>query len=352
MTTKPVREQDEDGRPPSPHTVSVVIPTRNRPESLSRTLDALARQDRLPDEVVVVDASDRPPGEDALRAAHPGLPIVLLRAPAGVCSQRNAGIRRARGSHVLLCDDDIEPPPHYLSTLLDYLDDHPGAGAVSGLVCEPDRSGDSALEFSAPRIRSLLFAFLFQGTVWGDTEAIVGGPLAALPLRLVKRWYRHRGNTWSAAGWPLVTQVQRPVFHTRIYGLGASLIRRDWLLASRYDERLGTHGIGDNYGVALGFPEGSRVAVLADLRVLHHRAVENRLNQADTYFQRVLALDYFMRTRPQFSRLNTLWLAWSLVGNLIRFALQRRRALLGRTIRALGVVVTGRNPILRSRPHP
>lgn len=340
--------------PPSRPTVSVVIPTRNRPESLARTLGALERQERLPDEVVVVDASDRPADEDALISAHPALPIILLHAPAGVCSQRNSGIRRGRGSHVLLCDDDIEPPPGYILALLDYLNDHPAAGAVTGLVCEPDGSGEAPLEFSAPRVRSLLFAFIFQITVWGDTEAATGSRLTALPLSLLKRWYRHRGNTWSAAGWPLVTQVRRPVFHTSIYGLGAALVRRDWLLASPYDERLGTHGIGDNYGVALGFPGASPIAVLADQHVVHHRAAANRLEQTEAYFRRVLALDYFMRTSGRFSRLNTLWLVWSLLGNVARFALQRRRALLGRCFRALALVVTGRNPLLsvRTRSGP
>lgn len=332
--------------------ISVVIPTRNRPRSLERTLAALDRQDRQPDEVIIVDAGDQPLDEDALRAAHGTLPITCLRAPPGVCSQRNIGIRRAKGSHVLLCDDDIEPPTDYLTRLLRHLCAHPSTGAVTGMLCERDDSGAFSPGFPVPSLRHLLFAFVFQLTVWADVEAARGSWLTAPPLAALKRWYRLRGNTWSAAGWPLVTQVPNGTVRTAIYGLGAALVRRDWLLASPYDERLGTHGIGDNYGVALGFPGERSIAVLADLPVLHHRAPENRLDAADAEYRRLLALDYFMRTSRRFSFLNTACLAWSLLGKAAMSGLRRRRERLRRTLQALGIVVTGRNPLLPGSRSP
>lgn len=293
-----------------------------------------------------MDASDAPLDESILCAARNAFPVVYLQTLPGVCLQRNIGIRRARGSHVLLCDDDIEPPPDYLRRLTEYLHQHPSAGAVTGIVCEPDDVNGFSHGLQAPSFRHLLFSFLFQLTVWADVEVATGARLSGFPLMLLKRWYRLRGNTWSLAGWPLVTQARGPVLHTATYGLGAALVRRDWLLASPYDERLGAHGIGDNYGVALGFPGERPIAVLKDLPVLHHRAEENRLDPADAYLRRVLALDYFMRKSPRFSRLNTAFLAWSLVGKAIIFALRRRSDMLRRTIRALGLVMSARNPLV------
>ena len=336
---------DSAGRP---LTISVVIPTRNRRGSLARSLAALVQQTRAPEEVLVVDASDRPLDGAALSVAHPGLPITCLHAPPGVCSQRNLGIGRARGSHVLLLDDDIEAPADYLERLAGHLDGHPSEGAVTGVLCEPDGSGATIREFSVPSVRYLVFAFLFQLTVWSDVEAVRGSRIIAVPLAAIKRWYRRRGNGWSLAGWPLVTQ---PRGHTAIYALGAALVRRDWLLASPYEERLGAHGIGDNYGVALGFPVDRGVAVLTDLPVLHYRATDNRLDPVEAYYQRVLALDYFLRTSGRFSRASPLWLAWSMVGNMVAFALRNRWDLVGPTVRAFGVVVTARNPLLASDGH-
>lgn len=327
--------------------ISVVIPTRNRPDSLERTLRALGRQSRPPDEVIIVDASDRPPDGEALRAANPSLPLLVLRSDPGVCSQRNLGIRRASGSHVLLCDDDIEPPAEYLERLIEHLAAHPATGAVTGAILEPGASGELRPAFPRPSLRRLFFAFIFHLTVWGDVEAVDAGRVGAAPLRLLKRWYRRRGNRWSPAGWPLVTQVEQPAMRTAIYTLMATLVRRDWLLASPYDERLGPYGIGDNYGVAIGFPGERSIDVLVDLPVLHHREATNRLDATKADYRRVLALDYFMRTSDRFSRLNTACLAWSLVGKAILLAIAGRGDRALRTLRALRVVATGRNPLLR-----
>jgi hypothetical protein len=250
---------------------------------------------------------------------------------------------------VLLLDDDVEPPPEYIARLAAHLEAHPSDGAVSGLIVEPDAAGAFPAGFETPSARHLLFAFVFQLTVWGDVGATRANAITAAPLAQLRRWYRRRGNTWSLAGWPLVTQVREPVVRTAIYGLGAALVRRAWLLDSPYDERLGAHGIGDNYGVALGLPAEHGVVVLADLPVRHHRVGENRLDAAEAHFRRVLALDYFLRTDTRFSRLNVAFLAWSLIGNAIRFALRGDRALLRCTLRALPLVCLGRNPLLRRR---
>lgn len=342
-------ESDLDGRV----AVSAVIPTRNRPASLSRTLRALGRQERLPDEVVVVDASDEPLDERWIRAECGAVPAVVYRhVRPGVCAQRNLGIRLARGTYVLLCDDDIELPPDYLARLVAYLDAHPAEGAASGLICEPDGAGGIRTGFSAPSLRHLFFAFVFQLSVWADVEAARAGALGAVPLELLRRWYRRRGNRWTAAGWPLVTQVGGPVIRTATYGLGAALVRRSWLLASPFDERLGDHGIGDNYGVALGFPDGGGIAVFPDLRVLHQLAPENRLPPAEAYYRRVLALDYFIRTSGRFSRTATAWLAWSLVGKAIAAGVHRQGELFRRTLAAFLVVVTARNPLLEGARRP
>jgi glycosyltransferase involved in cell wall biosynthesis len=336
--------------PPHAHpTVSVVVPTRNRPASLSRLLGALARQTRRPDEVIVVDASDDPASAEALARSHPGLAITTLAMAPGVCAQRNAGIRRATGSHVLICDDDIEPPPEYLASLTSYVRDHLDAGAVSGVLREAEGEGRFSTGLPVPSLRHLCFAWLFQLTVWADVEAARAGPLGRAPLAALRRWYRGRGNTWSLAGWPLVTQRDRTILHTATYGLGASLVRRDWLLASPFDERLGAHGIGDNYGVALGFPGAAPVAVLLDLPVLHHRERENRPTGADVFFRRALALDYFLRTSPRFRPSARLWLAWSLLGQALVFAARGPRDRLPRALRAAAMVLSGSNPLLAAR---
>jgi len=338
---------------PQPHpaigSVSVVIPTRNRPASLQRLLRSLAVQQRKPLEVIVVDASDTPLEREALLEQGRGLSITVMHCAAHLPSQRNLGIGASRGAYVLLCDDDIEIPADYLRRLGAYLDEHPGDGAVSGALRERSAGGGFAESFPVPSLRQLLFAFVFQLTMWGDVEGVRAPPWLALPARWLKAWYRRRGNSWSLAGWPLVTQVRGPVVRTAVYGLGASLVRREWLVASPYDERLGAHGIGDNYGVAMGFPDAG-VVVLRDVEVLHHVESANRLPAEDVYYERVLALDYFMRAGRHRRAWRPLALAWSLLGSACLFRVKGDRTRARRALRAMRVVLAGSNPLLRASP--
>lgn len=74
--------------------VSVVVPTRDRPELLRRCLTALEKQ-TLPVEVVVVEDREG-------------------RGPAWA---RNEGVRRARGAVVCFTDDDCAPAPGWAEAL-------------------------------------------------------------------------------------------------------------------------------------------------------------------------------------------------------------------------------------------
>jgi GT2 family glycosyltransferase len=92
-------------------TLSVVIPTFERPDTLFRVLDALGRQDGAPDfEVVVVDDGSRDETPARLAAYRPSYPwTVLSQTNGGPASARNRGVREARGEYVLFLGDDTVP---------------------------------------------------------------------------------------------------------------------------------------------------------------------------------------------------------------------------------------------------
>ena len=101
---------------------SVVVPTRNRSDSLSATLTALEAVE-IPvgwtAELVVVDngSTDDTP-EVVARARFAAQPVRRLEEPVeGPSRARNAGIRASRGEVVLFLDDDMRPPPMWLQGL-------------------------------------------------------------------------------------------------------------------------------------------------------------------------------------------------------------------------------------------
>ena len=98
--------------------VSVVVATRDRPESLRRCLRALAAQrTNRHVEIIVVDnhpASARTP---PVVAEFPGIQL-LSEARQGLSYARNAGIRASRGEIVVTTDDDVVAPTEWLERLV------------------------------------------------------------------------------------------------------------------------------------------------------------------------------------------------------------------------------------------
>jgi glycosyltransferase involved in cell wall biosynthesis len=330
-------------------TVSVVIPTRNRIQSLERCLNAIASQTYPLREVIVVDASDEPIELTALQKVWPSLHFTCHQSPPSVCKQRNAGIRLATGSHILLCDDDIVLPPEYVEVLVQYLLGHPEAGAATGSLHEFVKGTYVDYAMSAGSAAGLFWRFMFQLSVWGDVEETVHGSIWRPFLTPVLEFYRGRRNSLSLAGWPTVTHPHSDAYSVARFGLGASIVRRDWLLLSPYDEILDPHGIGDHYGVATGFPGTLPITVVAGTYAIHQRSETNRQAQALTYYKRILALHYFMTQSEQYQSFNRLMLLWSLVGNFISHLLAIRRHHVYATAKSFLVILTGRNPYLVAR---
>ena len=119
-------------------TVSVVVVTAGRPQSLSRCLAAIEAGECTPHELVVVDQSSASrPAEvgDAGPARRPRIETRHLRVPRmGVSAARNLGASQADGDHLAFTDDDCVPSPEWLAALIEALQtEH--ANAATGPCC-------------------------------------------------------------------------------------------------------------------------------------------------------------------------------------------------------------------------
>jgi len=106
--------------------VSIVLPTRNRPVELSQALERVARQTHLEIELVLVRDGGEPLGEDVKdRLAKLEFPAQVLEhddPPAGLAAARDRGIEAARGGAIALLDDDDLWEPDHLARLAQALD--------------------------------------------------------------------------------------------------------------------------------------------------------------------------------------------------------------------------------------
>ncbi len=125
--------------------VSVIVPTYKRGESLSRCLDALARQDRKPDEVLVAVRDTDRHSQEIVRQRSSSVRLVLVGRP-GMVAAINAGIDASVGDVICLTDDDAQPRRDWISQILATFAIDPSIGAVGGRdwVYAGDRLEDGA----------------------------------------------------------------------------------------------------------------------------------------------------------------------------------------------------------------
>ncbi|XZF13659.1 glycosyltransferase family 2 protein [Chitinophagaceae bacterium MMS25-I14] len=315
--------------------ISAVIPTRNRKERLLALLRCLEQSVYPLHEVIIIDSSDEQLAP-AVFAPFSNLNIIYLPSESSVCIQRNKGIRAATGDWIFICDDDIEVPPDYIQKIAAHIDHHPETGAVSGIVVQQDK-GKWQGNYPLTSAKELLWKYIFGLSIWGEINC--ADNLITSPI---KKHYKQKGNHISKAGWPVLTDFNGDYVRIPVYGLGASVVKKEWLILSPYDEVLDKHGIGDNYGVAAGFPSAG-IHLLNNAFAYHHHEPANRLQKPLQYYRRALALDYFIRTKESLSYIKKRWLLWSLFGNLLLFMLTRDKLMIRPAFKALRAVWSGRN---------
>lgn len=111
-------------------TVSVVIPTRNRPQAIERCLEALANQDLPPRhfEVIVVDDGSSPPLKLDVDRWSSVFDLKLIRqANTGPAGARNRGVAEARADLLAFTDDDCLPTSRWLRDIVEALQRRPTA---------------------------------------------------------------------------------------------------------------------------------------------------------------------------------------------------------------------------------
>ncbi|WP_175883654.1 glycosyltransferase family 2 protein [Burkholderia sp. BCC0044] len=187
--------------------ISVLVPTYRRPADLARCLLALQRQQRLPDEVIVVarpedDATHERLADPAVGGALP-LHIVPVDV-AGQVAALNKGLDSATGDIVAITDDDAAPRPDWLARIEAVFLSDPRVGAVGGRdwVHEKGRVLDES--------RELVGQLTLSGKIVGNHHLGVGGAREVDMLKGANMSYRRAA-------------IERLRFDTRLRGAGAQV---------------------------------------------------------------------------------------------------------------------------------
>jgi GT2 family glycosyltransferase len=204
---------------------SVIIPTFNRPQDLTRCLLALSCLDYCKDEfeVVVVDDGGGANLEPVVEVHRPHMQLRLLRQPnCGPAAARNNGAAHATGSVLAFVDDDCEPQGGWLRALDVCLARFPaaliGGRVVNGLPRNPNDAASQAIidflgeHFNRDPARGRFFP---SNNIAIPTELFrqIGG-FDANFLRSASE-DRDFCDRWLARGWRLVAAPDAVVVHSR-----------------------------------------------------------------------------------------------------------------------------------------
>jgi GT2 family glycosyltransferase len=108
--------------------LTVIVPTKNRPEHLSTCLTSLSVQDypRGRWQVVVVNDGGTDPSDALAGPAAAGLPLTLIQSPArGPSAARNRGAETSDAELLIFLDDDCRAEPDWMRELAWGIQDSP-----------------------------------------------------------------------------------------------------------------------------------------------------------------------------------------------------------------------------------
>lgn len=202
-------------------TISAVIPTFRRERVLIETIDALRALPVPPDEIVVVDQTERHEAvtQAALdeRAASGAIRLLRLQMPS-IPQAMNRGLLAASGEVVLFLDDDLLPDAQLIAAHRAAHATYPGA-LIAGRVLQPWHEGKKVPD--AP--------FSFACTVPQEVVEFMGGNFsvvrtAALALggfdeNFVKVAYRFEAefaHRWRAAGHSIRFEPEATIHHLKV----------------------------------------------------------------------------------------------------------------------------------------
>lgn len=119
--------------------VTVIIPTKNRPQDIVTCLESVLAQSVLPQEVVIIDASDECTLKEKLNQLSLdkySISLKYVNVDVGTAGARNIGADYAEGEYIIFIDDDVVLDKNYIKEILRVFQLYPKEkiGGVTGKV--------------------------------------------------------------------------------------------------------------------------------------------------------------------------------------------------------------------------
>lgn len=264
-----------------------------------KCLESVRTQSRLPDEVVVVDASDHDQLSHDLGVLDLGMPITYIKSVPHLTRQRNQGVQASRGDIIFFFDDDVVLEPDYIEQVLRvYEEDKQGiVGGVQGTLTNVGTQ-------TSWKRRLIIQLFLLDGP--GDGRMLPSG---------LQRWVDSAHPRYQHLVEPLPIEVMNGCIQS---------YRRTVFDDFQFNEDLPGYGTGEDRDFSYRVSRKYRLYYTPLARAEHRSRPLERMGLAAYYY--LLARFHvvtFVNTHGH-NPLNWLAFGWSILGRAIYLALLYR----------------------------
>lgn len=188
--------------------VSVVIPTYNRENTISRAVRSVLNQTYDNIEIVIVDDCSNDHTEEVVKKEFGNNPKVLfhtLDRNSGACVARNKGVQLSHGEYIAFLDSDDEFQPEKISKQIACLE-RDGVSLCATDYTSFDKNGHEGIVKTHPGTRDAIYKellycnFITTGTLMGYRKCFIDVPFdETLPryqdwdlvLRLAQKYKYH-----------------------------------------------------------------------------------------------------------------------------------------------------------------
>jgi len=261
-------------------TVSVIIPTKNRPEDLELTLQTLMKQSVMPEELIIVDQSESDESSrrvsrllDQNALAKIELKYIHDTQISGGAAARNRAMSIATSDIWLFLDDDVCLEQDFIEQLLRAYGSQAGATGVSGIVTNYPR----------PAVTFQFWNRLFvRGPFHDDRQPVY----------------------WNAER----LRASEPVRVSRL-GAGLMSFHADAIRDLRFDENLSGVSDGEDVDFCSRLPQDSLMIIVPKARLVHKLSPSGRSRQH--WLNRHARSNHFLYRKNWSGKgMNWLYFAW------------------------------------------
>ncbi|MGV2829861.1 glycosyltransferase family A protein [Myxosarcina sp. GI1(2024)] len=154
--------------------VSVIVPTKDRPQMLTRAVYSICSQSIPPAEIIIVDDASMATYDEVIAQLEQlDIPIIYRRLPQslGPSATRNLGAELASEDILMFLDDDDLWLPQKISNQLQIFRKHPEVGLVYAARSVIDETGQILFQIT-PKLAGRIYDEMLQKNHIGVTSSV------------------------------------------------------------------------------------------------------------------------------------------------------------------------------------